>query len=337
MTTRDRVAAECLVLLNTDPDVSDVYAEEAADRIDAIYAEDRRQWESAARDCGEQCRQLQAKVAEDRLVWDEERKTLGEGIDYWRKRAEKADEQNEWYGKRCQWYQGEISKAEAREAALLADRDSWKEANVRASQSCAEYAAEAEHLRDKIDDAFESGYIQGHNDTVESKYREPADAAEDYRLAIITHAAPKAEEWRGPVRCNKCSKVYPTAPSAHYWSWNKHPYPRELCDGTFVPYERRKGGARCHRRKQIGRYGDGEGASRSRGEGGEVMSKRDDGGRPMTAAEARVIAASIAERKAWAHKPFYSADDEDYDAWCRASEELVAAGDALVKARGIKV
>lgn len=42
-----------------------------------------------------------------------------------------------------------MNVAEQSRAALEADRDSWKAANAREAQSCAEYAAENEHLRDR--------------------------------------------------------------------------------------------------------------------------------------------------------------------------------------------
>ncbi|MDD5547120.1 MAG: hypothetical protein PHO67_08220 [Candidatus Omnitrophica bacterium] len=57
--------------------------------------------------------------------------------------------------------------------------------------------------------------------------------------SILSKCVPNVDDWRGPWRCEKCSKVWYTKVSAHYWNWNSHPSLQELCDGTLVPYERR--------------------------------------------------------------------------------------------------
>ena len=54
------------------------------------------------------------------------------------------------------------------------------------------------NFHDFIADAFESGYMQGHNDTVESCFRDSKEAATEYiefdlPKALLAHEAPK--EW----------------------------------------------------------------------------------------------------------------------------------------------
>lgn len=63
-------------------------------------------WKSDAEmgDCVKEAEKIAAIYAEERLAWDEERKTLGDGIDYWRGRAEKAEAREAALRKALEWY-----------------------------------------------------------------------------------------------------------------------------------------------------------------------------------------------------------------------------------------
>lgn len=61
-------------------------------------------------------------------------------------------------------------------------------------------------------DAFEAGYIQGHDATVEGRYADPSDAAQDYvrtLLVPVDEAAPLTESAEAPVAWMRAAGVNP--------------------------------------------------------------------------------------------------------------------------------
>lgn len=100
---RERIHA---IIVDHDFKHPSQFASEAADAILQAVEEDR----AALMAVAERNEDYEEAIERDR--------------DKWRKACEKAEEKNEWYewyAKRCQWYQGEIAKAEAREAEALRD------------------------------------------------------------------------------------------------------------------------------------------------------------------------------------------------------------------------
>jgi chromosome segregation ATPase len=176
--------------------------------------EEAKSWsESWARTC--KIYEAERETAKKALSsYIESAKFAAEHNENWQARAEKAEEMNAWYAKRCTWYNSELecTKARAEKAEAVAkynantldasskqllaeiqmrtkaeaERDVWKAAANKWATATSEYAAEREKAEDERDEALRD-VKQLHDAAVET---------EDKMDALVA-ALRKVLDWRG--------------------------------------------------------------------------------------------------------------------------------------------